>query len=184
MIKKYIHSILAALRGEQDLEKLQKRGLKLGRNFKRMRGCIIDPSHCWHIEIGDDVTFAPNVHVLAHDTSTKAFSGYTKLGNVKIGNRVFIGAGSIVLPNVCIGNNVVIGAGSVVAKDIPANSLAVGNPARVVSSLEEYLIKNKALMHEENCFDASFTLRNVQISAAQRQAVFDACARFGNAFVE
>jgi len=48
------------------------------------------------------------------------------------------------MPGVAIGNHVIIGAGSVVTKDIPSNSVAIGNPARVICSLEEYLEKEKA----------------------------------------
>ena len=55
---------------------------------------------------------------------------------IKIGNNVLIGNGTIILKGVNIGNDVVIGAGSVVTKDIPSNSLAVGNPARVVKKIE------------------------------------------------
>ena len=54
---------------------------------------------------------------------------------VCIGNGVWIGSGSIILPGVTIGDNAVIGAGSVVTKDIPENSIAVGNPARVIKSI-------------------------------------------------
>ena len=52
-------------------------------------------------------------------------------------NNVWIGAGAIILPGVTIGNNVVIGAGSVVTKNIPAYSLAVGNPCRVIKRIDE-----------------------------------------------
>jgi len=48
-------------------------GMKIGKNFKRMQGCAFDISHCWHIEIGDDVTLAPRVQILAHDASTKTY---------------------------------------------------------------------------------------------------------------
>lgn len=54
---------------------------------------------------------------------------------VHIGNRVWIGSGSVILPGVTIGDNAVIGAGSVVTKDIPANMIAVGSPARVIRSI-------------------------------------------------
>lgn len=54
---------------------------------------------------------------------------------VTLGNNVWIGGGSIILPGVTIGDNTTIGAGSVVTKDIPANCLAVGNPCRVVRQL-------------------------------------------------
>ena len=111
------------LRGEYTTEKLIKMGLKVGKNFKRLNGVMLDPAHCWLITIGDNVTMAPRVHILAHDASTKQFLNYTKIGRVNIGNNVFIGAESVVLPNVTIGDNVVIGANSTVTKNIPSNSV-------------------------------------------------------------
>lgn len=150
---KIVRKILEYLRGEpQHLGKLLKRGLKIGKDFKRMGGVIIDPSHCYHITIGDNVTLAPRVHILAHDTSTYVFFGKTRAANVTIGNDVFVGASSIILPGVHIGNRVIIGAGSIVTKDIPDNSVAVGNPAKVVCSVDDYLAKEKAKMCPENTF--------------------------------
>ena len=150
---KWIRKILAYLRGEpQNLNKLLKRGLKVGKDFKRMGGVIIDPSHCYHITIGDNVTLGPRVHILAHDTSTYVFFGKTRAANVTIGNDVFIGASSIILPGVHIGNRVIIGAGSVVTRDVPDNSIAVGNPAKVISDIDTYLEKEKAKMCSENTF--------------------------------
>lgn len=108
-----------------------------------MGECIIDPGHCWLISIGDNVTLAPRVHILAHDASTKRILGYTLIGRVTIGNNVFIGAGSIILPNVKIGNNVIVGAGSVVSRTIPDNSAALGTPARIICSYEEFVEKRK-----------------------------------------
>lgn len=148
-----IRRILAYLRGEpQHLNKLIKRGLKIGKNFNRMSGVTIDASHCYHISIGDNVTLAPRVHILAHDSSTYLFFGKTRAANVTIGNDVFVGAGSIILPGVHIGNRVIIGAGSIVTKDIPDNSVAAGNPAKVICSIDSYLEKEKAKMQRENTF--------------------------------
>ena len=148
-----IRKILEYLRGEpQHLDKLIKRGLKVGKNFNRMGGVIIDPYHCYHITIGDNVTLAPRVHVVAHDASICIFTGKTRASNVVLGNNVFVGAGSIILPGVHIGNRVIIGAGSIVTQDVPDNSVAAGNPARVICSLDEYLTKEKARMCKENTF--------------------------------
>ena len=126
---------------------------------KRLNGVILDPSHCWLIEIGDDVTIAPRVHILCHDASTKTFLDYTKIGRVTIGNKVFIGAESVILPGVTIGNNVVIGANSTVTHNIPDNSVAVGSPAKVICSLGDYLEKEKRRMEEAPCYGEEYTLR-------------------------
>ena len=110
------------------------------------------------------------MHILCHDASTKAFLGYTKVGRVTIGNRVFIGAESVVLPGVTIGNDVVIGANSTVTHDIPANSVAVGAPARVICSLDEYLEKEKKRMKDAPVYDESYTLRkDVSMELRMRQ---------------
>ena len=183
-MKALIRKILSKLRGEIDLEKLKKRGLKVGVNFKMIGQNIIDPSHCWHIEIGDNVVLAPRVHILAHDASTGLFLGYTKVGNVKIGNNVFIGASSTVLMGVEIGDNVIIGAGSIVSKDIPSNSVAVGIPARVVSSLEDYLNKEKETMNLNNTFSGEFTLRNSKFSIHHREKMIKACEDYKKAYVK
>ena len=108
-IKKIFRRFLELLRGEpQNINKLYKRGLKVGRNFNRMGGVIIDPTHCYHITIGDNVTLAPRVHILAHDSRTGMFTDKVRAANVVIGNNVFVGAGSIILPGVHIGNRVII----------------------------------------------------------------------------
>ena len=131
IIKEFVYRF----RGEYTTEKLMTMGMQVGRNFKRLNGVILDPSHCWLIEIGDNVTMAPRVHILCHDASTKPFLNYTKIGRVTIGDNVFLGAESVVLPGVRIGSNVIIGANSTVTHDIPENSVAVGSPARVICSL-------------------------------------------------
>jgi maltose O-acetyltransferase len=73
-----------------------------------------------------------------------------------------------VLPNVNIGNNVIIGAGSVVTNDIPNNSLAVGNPARVIGNTQEYINKQKELMDNTVVYDESWTLGG-QIANDQKE---------------
>jgi maltose O-acetyltransferase len=147
------------IRGEYTTEKLISMGMTVGKNFNRLQGTILDPAHCWLITIGDNVTMAPRVHILCHDASTKAFLGYTKIGRVNIGNHVFIGAESVVLPGVTIGNNVIIGANSTVTHDIPDNSVAAGSPARVICTLDEYLSKEKSRMETAPCYGEEYTLR-------------------------
>jgi len=179
----FLHSILSKIRGEINIKKLTKRGLVIGTNLKVMSGCIIDPSHCWHIKIGNNVTLAPRVIILAHDASTKTFLNYTKVANVTIGNNVFIGAGSIILPGVNIGNNVVVGAGSVVTRSIPDNSLVVGVPSKVLCDLNFYLEREKNLMNDENCFDESFTLRNKSLNRKMKINMIEIAQKFGKVYI-
>ena len=70
-------------------------------------------------------------------------NGYTKIGRVSIGNRVFIGHNTTVLCGVTIGDDVVIGAYSLVNKDIPSNSVYAGNPAKYICSYEEFKSKHE-----------------------------------------
>lgn len=183
-MKKMLSYLRAWMKGEQNLDKLVRRGLVIGTGFKRMGDVIIDPSHCWHITIGDNVTLAPRVHILAHDASTKVFLGYTRVESTKIGNNVFVGAGAIVLPGVTIGNNVVIGAGSVVSQDIPNDSVAAGNPARVVKALSAYLEENKRKMSPETMFGEKFTLRNESFGEEEKKTLVEACEKHGVIYIE
>lgn len=162
-----IKEIIYRLRGEYTTEKLMKMGMRVGKNFHRLNGVILDPSHCWLITIGNNVTLAPRVHILCHDASTKQFLGYTKLGCVTIGDNVFLGAGTIVLPGISIGSNVVIGANSTVTHSIPDNSVAIGTPARVVCTLEEYLKKETQRMNNSIIYSEEFTL-NGKITDAKK----------------
>ncbi|WP_433243429.1 sugar O-acetyltransferase [Streptosporangium sp. CA-135522] len=87
------------------------------------------------ITIGDDVQIGPNVQLLTPTHPIDPRQRRAKLEAAKpivIGDNVWLGGGVIVLPGVTIGDNSVIGAGSVVTKDIPADVVAVGNPARVI----------------------------------------------------
>jgi maltose O-acetyltransferase len=183
-MKKFLKRLINRIRGEQNLDKLIKRGLVVGKNLKIMDGVFIDPSHCWHIKIGNNVSIASKVHILAHDASTKLSLGYTRVSNVTIGDNVFIGVGTIILPGVTIGNNVVIGVGSVVSRDIPDNSIAVGNPARVVRSFDDYLNREKGRMKENNVFGDEYTLRNPNFGEAERAEMIKAVEESGWLYVK
>lgn len=117
-------------------------GFTAGKNFQYNSGYPIDANWPWLISVGDDVMLSSNVRILAHDASTGKAGAHTKIGIVRIGNNVFIGADSIVLCNTRIGDNVIIGAGSVVTHDVPSNSIYAGNPARFVCSFDEFQEKH------------------------------------------
>lgn len=166
---KIIKELVFRIRGEYTTDKLTRMGLHVGTHFLRMRGAILDPSHCWLLDIGDYVTLAPRVHILCHDTSTKDLLGYTKVGRVTIGNHVFIGAESVVLPGVEIGDYVIVGAGSVVSKNIPSNSVVAGNPAVIIAQYDDYMKKHKKKMEIGPVFGESYTLRNKHITDKEKE---------------
>ncbi|MBC7290523.1 MAG: sugar O-acetyltransferase [Actinotalea sp.] len=92
------------------------------------------------ITIGDDVQIGPNVQLLTPTHPVEPGPRRDKWEAAKpitIGDNVWLGGGVIVLPGVTIGENTVVGAGAVVTKDLPANVVAVGNPARVVRTIED-----------------------------------------------
>lgn len=94
---------------------------------------------CAAITIGEDVQMGPNVQLLAatHPLSPKSRRAKWELAKpISIGDNAWLGGGVIVLPGVTIGPNTVVGAGAVVTRDLPASVVAVGNPARVVKTID------------------------------------------------
>lgn len=163
------------------LERLVRRGLKLGEGVSFQEGVFLDPEHCFLIAIGDNCVFAPNVRIVAHDASTKFVVGQTRLGRVTIGNRCFLGDSVLVLPGVEIGDDCVIGAGSVVVKSIPPRSVAAGNPAKVIMSLDEYRARQAAAMSAGAVFSSDYHIG--RLTDAKRREILDALAR-GPTYIE
>ena len=89
------------------------------------------------VTIGNNVFFGPNVHIYtaSHPTNADERRTIEFAKPVTIGNDCWIGGNVTILPGITIGNNCTIGAGSVVTKNIPDDSIAVGNPAKVIKSL-------------------------------------------------
>lgn len=170
IVRQLIKELVYRIRGEYTTERLIKMGMTVGERFVRLNGVILDPSHCWLIQIGNNVTMAPRVHVLCHDASTKKWLNYTRIGRVTIGDNVFIGAESVILPGVKIGDNVVIGANSTVTHSIPSNCVAVGAPARAIGSLEDFVDRNRKEMERVPCYGEEYTLRkNVSMEKRMKQ---------------
>lgn len=134
---------------------LTLRGIKIGvGNYIDPKTFHIDLTRPSLISIGDNCYFNKNITILTHDWVTNVFLNSNRefinsSGRVTIGNNVSFGQNVMILKGVTIGDNCFIGAGSIVTKDIPANSIAVGTPCRVVMTLEEYYQKRLQKSEEE-----------------------------------
>lgn len=110
----------------------------VGDRFYANTGCVFLDSA--PVTIGDRVLFGPAVQLLAATHPLEAelrAQGLEYAEPIAIGDDAWLGGGAIVLPGVTIGDRAVVGAGSVVTRDVPADVVVAGNPARVIRSLEE-----------------------------------------------
>ena len=130
---------------------LRKKGIIIGENLwitPRVDTVSIDITRPSLVEIGNNVRLDRNFTLLTHDAGffvplNMYHEFIPQSGRVKIGNNVYFGRNCTVFKGVTIGDNCIIGFGSIVTRDIPSNSMAVGSPARVVGTVEEYFEKRK-----------------------------------------
>lgn len=117
------------------------RGTKIGKNVFIAPMVYLEEAYPDLITIKDNVNLGPQVIIVTHDSSYSCASPGMPVRKEKviIGRNVYIGAGVIILPGVTIGENSIIGAGAVVTGDIPPDTVAVGVPAKVVFTLDEWL---------------------------------------------
>jgi maltose O-acetyltransferase len=162
------------VRGYVDPNRLVRQGLRLGERVYIAPGTVIDPRHCWLVSIGDESVLGPRVHILAHDASTKPHLGFTKIGEVNIGRRVFIGAMAVILPDVRIGDDAIVGAGSVVRDDVPAGMVAFGNPAQVICSTADYVARHRERIERRPRFGREGFTYQGGITAGNKQVLRDA----------
>lgn len=131
------------------LKLLRKQGLTIGSGCEVLNGYNFG-SEPYLVEIGSNVRITAGVQITTHDGGMwvlrnlypDSYSQADKFGKVKIGNNCHIGMNAMIMPGVTIGENCIIGAGAIVTHDIPRNSVAVGVPARVIESIEDYREKN------------------------------------------
>lgn len=96
------------------------------------------------VTIGENFISSMNSVILAHDASLYNHIGKHRIEEVVIGNNVFLGTGVIVLPGVKIGDGAIVGAGAVVTKDVAPYTIVVGNPARYLCTVDDYIKKCEA----------------------------------------
>lgn len=117
--------------------------IKIGNNTYISPKAYLDHHKKNTIEIGNNCYITRDCIILDHTQDKQGgplkLWGGVKYGKVKIGDNVFIGVKSVIMPGVTIGDNVIIGAMSLVTKDIPSNSVAIGQPAKVVKKIEDVI---------------------------------------------
>ena len=135
IIRKFIHhfgNIIRFLR----LSFLRASGVEIGKNTMISLGAKIDLRR-GKIEIGSNCLITHGCYILSHDGSAHVINENDNgCGSIIIGDHVFIGVNSVVMRNITIGDHAIIGAGSVVNMDIPEGSVAVGNPIKIIKTLQ------------------------------------------------
>jgi len=118
---------------------LFKGNIKVGRNSAPglSNGCYVQGKNGIHI--GDNLRMGPGVGLISANHNPNNYDEWLKDSPLIIGNNVWIGMNTVVMPGVIIGDNVIIGANSVVNKDIPSNSIVAGNPAKVIKEKPPYI---------------------------------------------
>lgn len=148
---------LARTSGKRYMKFLKNKGIIIGNNIffhGGVKSVSIDITRPSLVTIGSNISFNKNFTLLTHDWGSyvlrnKYHEFMPSSGPVKIGNNIVFGRNVTVLKGVTIGDNCIIGLNSVITKDIPPNSVAVGAPAKVVSTLENYYDKRKKQCVEE-----------------------------------
>ena len=124
---------------------MKKIGVNFTENEVHLYGRVNWGTEPWIISIGNNVHITDGVKFITHDGGTLLFRKYVPdleiTKPIVLGNDIYLGNNVIILPGVHIGDKVVIGAGAVVTKDIPDNSVAVGVPAKVIKTADEYFEK-------------------------------------------
>lgn len=128
------------------VEKLaEKAGVVFGEN-NSFASCFWSSAEPYLIKIGSNCQITADVKIFTHGGSKVACTIYPKFdcfGKVEIGDNVYIGNNSLIMPGVTIGSDVLIAAGSVVCHSVPSGVVVGGNPARIICRVEEYIERNK-----------------------------------------
>lgn len=148
MLKKMLRFINIKIMSEDKyIAYLRHKGVKIGQECEIHKEAIFG-SEPYLITIGNHVRITRGVKFVTHDGGLWVLRKLGKcpnadhFGSIVIGDNTHIGWDSTIMPGVHIGNNCVIGCSSVVTKDIPDNSVAVGVPARVIETIDQYYEKN------------------------------------------
>lgn len=136
---------LANQKKYQDI--LRKKGVKIGEGCEIFKNAVFG-TEPYLITIGNNVRITRNVQFITHDgalwvlrNAGKIDKNADKFGEIVIGDNCNIGWNAVIMPGVTIGENSIIGVGAIVTKDVPANSVAAGVPAKVIEDIDTYCAK-------------------------------------------
>ncbi|MBR1600127.1 MAG: acyltransferase [Alphaproteobacteria bacterium] len=153
-IKNFVKKILFRRNKKDEVELARSIGVKVGKNCNIYDDAkVVFHTEPYLVRLGNNVTIAPEVRFLTHEGSIgvlrvlEEYKTADCFAPIIVGDNVFIGLRSIIMPGVHIGNNVVVGAQSIVTKNIPDNTVVVGAPARVLCSIEDF--KNKIIQSDK-----------------------------------
>ena len=145
MIKKLLRKMLHLVDNNDEIAVARSLGVRVG------DGCVINDNarkvfntEPYLITLGNNVTIASDVRFITHDGAigvlrcNEDYKDKDLLAPIVVGNNVFIGIRSIILPGVHIGDNVIIGAHSLVVKDIPNDTVAAGSPAKPICTIKQF----------------------------------------------
>ena len=148
-MKLVTRAYLYYLKRTNSIKWAKKLGVKVGENCRLI--CVTFSTEPYLVEIGNHVS-ATHTHFETHDGGVWVFRNkhpkWDVIKKIRVGDNVFIGTGSIILPGVSIGDNVIVGAHSVVTSDLESNNIYAGVPARKIKTIQDYYDKIKNNIYE------------------------------------
>jgi len=146
MIKEMIKNILANRNYQTKNQHLISQGAHIGDGSRLNCKVSAFGTEPYLVTVGKNCLFADGVKFITHDGGVSVLNNLKMFGDTRmdiiapiiIGDNVYIGTGAYIMPGVEIGDNCIVGANAIVTHNIPANSVAVGIPAKVIKTIDEY----------------------------------------------
>ncbi|HEX6545390.1 MAG TPA: acyltransferase [Bryobacteraceae bacterium] len=128
---------------ERRWNRLRAMGMQIGQGVNLPASTWVDHSHCFLISIGDWCGFGEQCLLLAHDGQMDEFLDAGLIGKIVIRESCHFGSRTVILPDVEIGPRTIVGANSVISNSLPPETVCAGAPARVICSLDDYLVRHQ-----------------------------------------
>jgi maltose O-acetyltransferase len=156
--------------------------VRLGRDVSIARHVSFDLHHANLIELGDETVVAEGARFLCHDAACGKRIGAIWVAPITTGKRVFIGADALLMPGVTVGDDAVVAAGSVVTRDVPADTIVAGVPARPIGKTSALDQERLAAMDQFPVFD-NIVFRQEWSDGKDQGGLRDAARTYGGYFV-